>query len=128
MSESNAIDYTFPEELYTIAPLPTIVISEPWNSLSQEEVDLLTKIVQSVRLSLDAIRIIHSPTLDLSRWAEKPGRLIGFGVTISGTKPYEVITTPEVQMVLADSLAILKERDDLKKQLWVSLKQLFFAQ
>jgi hypothetical protein len=64
-------------------------------------------------------------TLDLSQWKEKPARLIAFGATAKGVPLYEVITTPETLLVLADTLDILNKDDGLKKRLWSCLKQLF---
>ena len=103
-----------------------MVLNSKWTALSEAEIQLLGKILSSVKLSLAAVRIVEAQKLDLSEWTDKPGNLIGFGVTISGVNLYEVITTPQTQLVLADALLILLDDDDKKKRLWVGLKQLFF--
>ncbi|MEP2667425.1 MAG: hypothetical protein ABJH04_00435 [Cyclobacteriaceae bacterium] len=121
----NSVEATFTEDLYVLPTPTTIVINTKWKELGEEEIELLTKILKSVRLSMAAVRIIEKASLDLSQWKEKPSHLIGFGIEAPGIATYEVITTPETQLVLADSLAVLQGEDQLKKKLWISLKQLF---
>lgn len=127
MSDSLLFETTYPEEIYAVAPPTTIVIATNWKLLPENEVELLSKIVGSVKLSLAAVRIVEAQQLDLSTWAEKPTKLIGFGISMPGVNTYEVITTPQTQLLLADSLSILLNSDDLKKKLWMGLKQLFFG-
>lgn len=127
MSESILFESTFDEELYQFSTPVAVVLDVPWNELSESEVELLSKILTSVKLSLAAVRIVHAKELDLSQWTEKPSKLIGFGVKRSGIPSYEVIETPSTKLLLSDRLSILNAEDDLKKRLWISLKQLFFA-
>ncbi len=125
MNSREIFQSTFTEELYQV-PLPvTIVVAGKWRDLSKPEIDLLTKITSSVRLSMANIRVVEMDALDLSSWMEKPKRVIGFGTKVSGVPYYEVISTPETSIVLADALGILNQDDDLKKKLWTCLKQLF---
>lgn len=121
----NSVEATFTEDLYVLPALTTVVINSGWNDLKEDEVELLGKILKSVKLSLAAVRIVEMKSLDLSQWKEKPSRLIGFGVAAPGIATYELITTPETQLVLADSLSTLLGEDQLKKRLWITLKQLF---
>lgn len=116
---------TFNEELYLISPPPTVVIGGRWKELQEKEVELLSKILHSVKLSLASVRVIEQAELDMASWKEKPSKIIGFG-TRTEMPSYEVVTTPGTQLVLADSLSILSDNDELKKKLWISLKQLFF--
>lgn len=121
----NSVEATFTEDLYVLPSLTTIVINTKWKDLGKKEVDLLSKILNSVKLSMAAVRIVEMKSLDLSKWTEKPSRLIGFGIDAPGIMTYEVVTTPETQLVLADNLTTLLGDDQLKKKLWISLKQLF---
>jgi len=125
MNDQEIFETTFSEDLYLIPPPPTVVIPTQWKDLSEQELTLLSKILESLKLSLSSVRIIEMPSLDLSQWNEKPSRLIGFGCTAKGIPLYEVITTPQTQLVLADTLAVLNGNDDFKKRLWACLKQLF---
>ncbi|MEQ8361454.1 MAG: hypothetical protein RIF39_07725 [Cyclobacteriaceae bacterium] len=121
----NSVEATFTEDLYII-PLPTtVVINTSWKDLGEKEIELLSKILSSVKLSLAAVRIVEMKALNLTEWKAKPSQLIGFGIEAPGIATYEVITTPETQLVLADSLTTLLGEDQLKKRLWISLKQLF---
>jgi len=127
MSKIDAARATYTDELYLIPPPTTVVLGVKWSDLKTTETELLSKILNSVKLSLDAVRVVIDPELDLSQWEEKPAKLIAFGIKISGVTRYEVVNTPETSLILADSLSILSENDELKKKLWGSLKQLFFT-
>lgn len=121
----NSVEATFTEDLYILPSLTTVIIGTKWKDLGEKEVELLSKILNSVNLSLGAVRIVEMKKLDLSEWKEKPSQLIGFGVPAPGMSTYEVVTTPDMQLVMADSLTTLLDDDPLKKRLWASLKQLF---
>lgn len=122
----NLSEATYTEELYQISPPTMVAIATPWSDLEEKEIALLSKILGAVRLSLAHVRIIEMTALDLSKWKERPAKLIGFGIKATGIASYEVITTPATQLVMADSLGTLCNDDELKKKLWISLKQLFF--
>jgi hypothetical protein len=126
MSDPTLFKTTYEEEIYSFGLPTTVVLNSKWTELAEGEVQLLGKILASVRLSLAAVRIVEAQKLDLSQWNDKPAKLIGFGVTVTGVNLYEVVTTPQTQLVLAESLGILLEDDDKKKRLWIGLKQLFF--
>lgn len=127
MSESILFETTFEDEVYKIPPPTTVVIDVKWRELPEHEILLLSKILSAVKLSLAAVRIVEAKELDLSQWIEKPAKVIGFGIKISGVGYYDVIETPNTDLLLADRLSILSDDDDLKKRLWISLKQLFFG-
>jgi len=126
MSNPILFKTTYEEEIYSFPQPTTVVLNAKWIELTEAEVQLLSKILASVKLSLAAVRIVETQKLDLSQWIEKPSKLIGFGVIVSGVNLYEVVTTPQTQLVLAESLSTLLDDDDKKKSLWVGLKQLFF--
>lgn len=121
----NSVEATFTEDLYILPSLTTVLINTQWKDLGEKEIELLSKILNSVKLSLAAVRIVEMKSLDLSDLKEKPSLLIGFGIDAPGITTYEVVATPETQLVLADSLTTLLGEDQLKKKLWISLKQLF---
>ena len=121
----NSVEATFTEDPYILPSLTTVLINTQWKDLGETEIELLSKILNSVKLSLAAVRIVEMKSLDLSDLKEKPSLLIGFGIDAPGIATYEVVATPETQLVLADSLTTLLGEDQLKKKLWISLKQLF---
>ena len=118
-----AEEATFTEDIYSIPPPTTIAIGKSWKEVGEDEVELLSKILHSVRLGLDGARIVEMKSLDLSAWKEKPALLVGFGVPAPGVPTYEVVDTPHTKLVLADGLSTLLHDDPLKKKLWISLKQ-----
>lgn len=125
MDSREIFEATYPEELYKIPPRTAVAIQASWSKVSEAEKELLSKILNSVRLSLGSVQLMETQNLNLGEWAEKPKRLIGFGLSVPGVNSYEVINTPTTDMVLADSLSTLLTNDELKKKLWISLKQLF---
>ncbi|MGE0590547.1 MAG: hypothetical protein AB7O48_18345 [Cyclobacteriaceae bacterium] len=127
MSSNDLTEFTYDEALYKINSPVTVVLATPWKELKPEEVELLSKILAAVRQSLASVKVVHTKALDLSQWSEKPAHLLGFGIEMPGVAKYDPITTPETRMVLADSLTVLQHDDDLKKKLWLTLKQLFFS-
>lgn len=124
MSES-AADILFQEEIYSIAAKPVVLLQQPWEALSDEEKQLLTKIIAALKTSLDAIVIKSQPVFDLSTWKQKPSRLIYFGEVPKGIPYYEVVQSDGVALVAAASLKDLLPDDAARKQLWGALKQLF---
>ena len=131
MTANRFLETLYTEELYSISPRTTIVITLPWNDLKKEEKDQLTKISEALRqrinprLGLEAFRIVYTPTLDLSQWSEKPKRLIYFGPPIKGLNFYEVIEAGFSKMVLSESLSQLVPDEASRSKLWIALKQLF---
>ncbi len=127
MTSADLFEFTYSEELYLIEQPVTVVIATSWKSLKDREIGLLTKILNSVKLTLAGIRIVEASSLNLLEWVEKPKYIIGFGVRVSGVNFYELITTPHTQLVLADELAVLHDQDELKKKLWAALKKQFLG-
>ncbi len=115
---------TFHEELYAVSSPVTVIVDVRWSSLSEESVELLTKILFSVRLSPEAVRIVHQPNLDMSSWAELPARLIAFVQPPPGIALYERIVTPKTEMVISEPLSALLANEPAKRRLWVALKTL----
>lgn len=125
MNSADLFKTTYTEEIYHISPPPTVIINKGWKELTEDEIALLSKILNSVRQSLASVKILEMPALDLSQMSEKPAELICFGSQVTGLQLYEVIETPETRLVVADNLSVLSKDDQLKKRLWTSLKQLF---
>jgi hypothetical protein len=129
--DNDYLESVYTEELYRIPAKTTIVITQPWTDLKEEEKERLTKITEELRqrihpkLRLDAFAIVSVASLDLSAWIEKPDRLIYFGPSIKGLSPYEVIQAGGTKMVLSESLGDLIPNEASRAKLWLALKQLF---
>lgn len=115
----------YPEETYVVPPRVTVILDVPWSSLSSGDTVLLAKILGAVRLSLEAVRIVHQPALDLASWKEKPARILAFVKPPAGIAKYEVIQTDKTAMIISDSLAVLGGDEASKRKLWNALSALF---
>jgi hypothetical protein len=133
MTEQVLFDSLFTEELYLLPSRVWIVITKPWNDLTTNEKEQLTKITDALRLrinrtlNLEAFTVIHMPSFDLSQRQDRPERLIYFGPTVSGLQQYELIEAGGVLMVLAEGLFELTADESSRSKLWTALKELFRA-
>jgi hypothetical protein len=131
--ENDYLESVYTEDLYRIPAKTTIVITQPWTDLKEEEKEQLSKITEALRqrihpkLSLAAFAIVSVISLDLSTWKEKPDALIYFGLAIKGLSTYEVIQADSTKMVLSESLADLIPNEASRTRLWQALRQLFTA-
>ena len=115
----------YTEEVYSI-PIPVvIVIGVPWSELADDQLQLLSKILQAVRLSIESVRVIFQPGFDSSAWQEKPSKVIAFVEPKKGINSYEVIQTGAMAIVFSDPLAQLIADEAGKRKLWSALKSLF---
>jgi len=119
------IDILFQEEVYTIPSKPVVLLQQSWDTLADEEKQLLSKILAALKTSLDGVVVKTQPSFDLSQWKQKPERLIYFGEVPKGIPYYEVVQSDGVSIVAAVSLKNLVPDDAARKQLWGALKQLF---
>jgi DNA polymerase III psi subunit len=115
----------YAEELYYPAPKTTVVIATAWNKVAEEERQLLSKILGSVKLSLESVRIVEQTQFNLSSWTEKPKKLICFSPAPNALAKHEVIEVEGTSLVLSNSLTELIPDDATKRKLWLALKQLF---
>lgn len=115
----------FTEALYLIKGKVIIVLPKPWQSHSAEEIALLTKILGSVKLSLEGVQIICKENVSLSELSiYQPPVVLLFGVSCNPpVKPYSSEVLNGVTVINAEALSGL---DDVKKKsLWLTLKQGF---
>ena len=117
----------FLEEIYQVPSKITVIISQPWSNLKEDQRLLLSKILQSVKLSLESVRIIHQSTFDMTILGEKPSRTVAFITPPKGLALYEVIQTGETSMIFSDPFETLITDDASKRKLWSALKTLFSA-
>lgn len=124
---SNAYDFLYSEDLYSIKDPILIILDKPWESIPEDEKALLSKILGSIRLTLDHVTILHESAMGIEMLKiYQPCRVISFGVKLSEAHPpYQYHLSPEVSFIQADSLGTLT--DITKKNLWVALKAGFLA-
>ena len=117
--------YLFQEELYQIPPRMTVIVARQWHKILDDEKALLTKILGSVRVSLDAVVILVMENISVESLVTlNPGKVLVFGVPVShDVKPYELTRISTFELIMADDL---NQLDDVrKKNLWLALKQMF---
>lgn len=117
--------YLYPEDLYSIPPRVLVILSDPWEKLTEAEQTTLTKMITALRLNIATVQIITGATFTLADLAAyAPTKVIALGATLQGSnRLYESFTHDGVPVVVADALPRL---DDLKKKnLWLALRQMF---
>lgn len=127
MDQGKPLKTIYQEEVYTVPAPVTVVLDKPWSAVEADQSQLLGKILQAVRLSPEAVRIIQQASFDLSVFEEKPKRMIAFMKPPKGLALYEVIVTGETSVVFSEDLEILIRDDAAKRKLWNTLKTLFSA-
>jgi hypothetical protein len=102
-----------------------IVVSKPWHEILDPERALLTKILGSVKISIDSVLIVSAQKLsEKILGVYKPDKVLMFGVSPeTDLKSYERQTLNGVAMIKADDLSLLD--DAKKKSLWIAMKQMF---
>jgi hypothetical protein len=115
----------FNEEVYSIRTSVLVVIANSWESLKDEEQQLLNKILGSVKLNLAGVRVVTFKKFsanDIRIYS--PEYVISFGAEYLGTdRSYEVVREEEYSILKVDGL---NQLDDIKKKsLWNALKQMF---
>lgn len=115
----------YQEEIYKIKDQVLIVLSSPWQSISQEEKTLLSKILGAIKLSLDSVQIISKKNLDfkfIKNYA--PKWVLQFSNDSDSEFPYYIVTSIEGVSIIKSH--VLADLDDArKKSLWMALKGLF---
>lgn len=112
----------YTEDLYQIPSRVLVLIPVSWQTLPEEDVTLLTKILTSARLSISGVQILNLQEVsvnDLKIYT--PTLILSFGVPIKpAAKRYTVETIDSITIIQSDALSTLN--DATKKELWTALK------
>ena len=121
----SANEFLYHEDLYQLRDSILILVDKPWEQLRDEDKTLLSKILGSVKLSMDKVQVLHRSTISLEELIRyQPSKIISFGVTLQeNTELYTVINQQGLSFINSEGLASLT--DASKKRLWGALKQLF---
>lgn len=125
MSQSNALESLYQEELYVLPSPLLIVLSTPWNDLAVEELTTLTRMLNAVKLNLASVQIIVRKDFTIEELsAYSPERILAFGSSLKGSSTvYENLSIGGVSVIISESLGQLD--DAKKKNLWMALKKMF---
>jgi hypothetical protein len=125
MKETSPLESLYTEELYQLPGKMLIVIPRHWEEVTEDEKNLLTKILGAVKLSLASVQIVtrqEFSSTDLDVFS--PRCIIAFGSNLKGSlNKYELINTTSSVVIMADELRQLN--DVTKRNLWLALKQVF---
>lgn len=127
MMQPNLLINLYPEELYNIKPKVLVIIAKPWNELTEDEIKLLQKILAAVKFSLPSVQVVTMQEFSLDSFRNnEPSHIIAFGASFRDfNKMYENISVDGISIVVAHELRLLD--DARKKNLWVTLKQIFHS-
>lgn len=123
----NSVEATtlYTDDLYRVKFPVLVVLGTSWSGLTGEQVTLLSKILGSVRCSLDSVKILEQTSLDMDRLLlYQPEYVLVFGAQADASIPrYQASQLSGIPVLIADAIPDLD--DARKKSLWVGLKQLF---
>jgi len=125
VSQSNALENLFQEELYVLPSPLLIVLAKPWAELSTDELTTLTRMLNAVKLNLASIQVIVRKDFAMEELsAYSPDRVLAFGAALkSSSILYENISLGDTSVIVSESLQDLD--DAKKKSLWMALKKMF---
>lgn len=127
MSYLNPIEQLYQEELYKVVPKVLVIIPTTWDNVSEEDQQLLSKILVFIKQSLSSVQILTLQEGDVSNLIYGPKRIIAFGSRISFSgktiHSYKVFTDNQISILKVDTFS---ELDPAKKKiLQNALKEMF---
>lgn len=127
MTKLHPLENLYQEELYSIKPKVLVVISMSWSEIGEDERILLGKILNAVKLSISAVQVIARKDFTVEDFnSYRPAYIIAFGATFrDSNEMYKNVSYDDASVVVAHALHELD--DSRKKQLWLTLKQVFHS-
>ena len=126
MNQQEALQELYSEDIYSIPGKTLVILSCPWSELNDASVQLLGKILNSVKLSLSSVQIISSLKIeDIPLDVYNPSGILFFGIPagLVGATPYQLGRFKGIPTIAADTLDSFD--DAKKKSLWLALKAMF---
>jgi hypothetical protein len=117
--------FIYTEELYSLPSRVIVLIPVSWETLPEEHVVLLGKILGSVKLSLSGVQVLCREKVDLSDLKVfNPSAVISFGTALNPkTELYTTSQAEGLRIIQSEALGLLD--DAKKKSLWNALKTTF---
>lgn len=114
----------YKDEIYQIKDRVLIILTVSWDTLSNDDKVLLSKILGAIRLSLDGVQIVSQQNPDIHAVKKlEPKWVIQFSSETTDDIPYYIVT-PVEGLSLIKSHALGDLDDARKKSLWMALKGL----
>lgn len=117
--------FIYNEELYKLPQKTIVLIPVSWETVPEDQVILLGKILGSVKLSLAGVQILCHEKVDLQKLQVfNPSLIISFGTTLHPKSEFYTATEVNgIRVIQSDALGSLD--DAKKKSLWNALKLAF---
>lgn len=122
---ASALNHLFQEELYQFATPVIVVLPRAWDTYAPEDQHLLKKILTSVKVDINGIKMVTGPSMELKMLSiYQPARVLIFGGEPGEpTEKYQQVTAQGFMVIRADDLNVMD--DQKKKNLWIALRQMF---
>lgn len=122
----SAASYLFGEELYRFSSTIVVVLSRDWETYSENERNLLNRMLISVYSNINAVTVLVRPSLDPSELVLfSPAHVLVLGSQLpAGVPLYKEHTAHGFSMVCADDLSVMDDPQK-KKELWAVMKPMF---
>jgi hypothetical protein len=119
--------FIYTEELYKLPGRVIVLLPVPWETVPEDQVVLLSKILSAARFSLQGVQVLCYKEVQLSQLTIfNPAVIISFGVVLTpATALYQPETIEDVTIIQSDELSALT--DSKKKDLWGALKKLILS-
>lgn len=122
---ASALNYLFHEELYQFATPVVVVLPRAWDTYAAEDQLLLKKILTSVKVDINGVRMVIGPLIELNLLSiYRPARVLIFGgEQAEPREKYQQAAAQGFMVIRADDLNAMD--DQKKKNLWTALRQMF---
>lgn len=124
----NLISYSptlFTTPLYWVQGKTLVILSREWGQMPKEESDLLSKILQSAKLTISTVHLL-SQRPQMEQWIEtlNPAQVLSFGPILDPSLP--LFQLGEVKGIPLIQAKELNQYDaDSKKALWSALRGMY---
>jgi DNA polymerase III psi subunit len=116
----------FNDELYSIRKKPIIIINQGWSELDDIGKELLSKIINSLRISIYSVNIISTNQNEVPQSLyDQADKIVCFGL-VNDYPLNQVIKIENSLIIYSQSLIDLQNNDAAKNNLWNALKTLFY--
>lgn len=124
MAETST-QFIYTEELYKLPGRVIVLLPVSWETVPEDDVILLGKILGAVKLSLAGVQILCREKVDIHELdVFNPSVVISFGTMLSPeTEFYTPGEVDDIRIIQSDALSKLD--DSKKKSLWNALRQAF---
>jgi len=125
MTQIPPLQHLYQEEIYKVKSKVLIIIPRPWEQLHEDEILLLQKILNAVKLSIASVQIVTKKEFDIQEFGGyQPAFIMAFGAVLKESATmYENLLIDGTSVLVSDEL---RQLDDIKKKnLWTMLKQAF---